>query len=278
MSMLHCAVPALAGALITAVATAQAGTYTGRWAIFPTITYNCGFGTFQLSVDHLAVVDTYPTLSVTLLPTFGGSALTGTFTTPTTATANYTSQGSCVVSCTVSLQFTSATQLTGSLDVSFTGPGCNLSGCTHQVRPFTGTLQWPAAYATFGTGCAGSLGVPHLGATALPRVGMTMAVALDHLPTNAAFLATGWSNSAASLGPLPFDLGGLGMPGCSDRVSLDSIALLIGANNAAGWSLALPNLPSLLGVHFYQQALVPSPGINALGAVVSDAAAATIGG
>ena len=117
----------------------------------------------------------------------------------------------------------------------------------------------------------------HLTASSLPRLGTSMVVSLDHLPVDVAFLLTGLSNTTSSLGPLPLDLAAFGAPGCSGRVSPDATALLVGAGNTASWSLLLPNAPSLLGTRFYQQALVVDPGRNALGGVVSDAAAATAG-
>jgi hypothetical protein len=105
-----------------------------------------------------------------------------------------------------------------------------------------------------------------------------MVVHLDNLPANLAFMVSGFSNTTSSLGPLPANLGSFGMPGCFGHVSLDFSTLITGTGNAADYSLPMPGSPGLLGLVFYQQALVLDPGRNALGAVVSDAAMATIGG
>jgi len=136
---------------------------------------------------------------------------------------------------------------------------------------------FPASYTTFATGCPSSLGITTLVPASMPRIGQTFNVILDRLPANAAFMITGWSDQNSTLGSLPFDLTPLGAPGCFSRVSLDSTSLLLGSNNNALSSLTLPNFPTLLGVQFYQQALVIAPGWNQLGGVVSNAAAASIG-
>jgi len=139
------------------------------------------------------------------------------------------------------------------------------------------TDAFPASYTTFGAGCASSLGITALTPVSLPRLGQTFLVILDRLPANAAFMITGWSDQNSSLGSLPLDLGSFGAPGCLGRVSLDSTSLLLGSNGNALSSMTLPNYPTLLGVQFYQQALVMAPGSNQLGGVVSNAAAASIG-
>jgi len=88
----------------------------------------------------------------------------------------------------------------------------------------------------------------------------------------------GFSNTDCSLGPLPFDLGPLGIPGCSARVSVDFVAFVLGSGGFADCRLSIPNNPVLVGVRFYQQALVLDPAAgNAFGAVTSDATAAVVG-
>jgi len=136
-----------------------------------------------------------------------------------------------------------------------------------------------SSYVIFGAGCAGSMPSTTLVPLDTPRIGAALQVHLDHLPVNAAFLIAGFSNSNSAFGPLPLDLGPIGMPGCAARVSIDFVALVLGSGGFADHRLPIPNVPGLVGVHFYQQALVLDPGAgNALGAVMSDAAAAVIGG
>ncbi|MCA8975262.1 MAG: hypothetical protein KDC98_11100 [Planctomycetes bacterium] len=99
----------------------------------------------------------------------------------------------------------------------------------------------------------------------------------DNLPQGMAFLVHGFSNTAWALGALPAPLDGFGMPGCTARVSVDAIEFLAGAGNTATWTLAVPNAPELLGLRWYQQALVPDPGFNAAGLVASQARILVVG-
>src|SRR5262249_12479834 len=134
-----------------------------------------------------------------------------------------------------------------------------------------------SSYVTFGAGCPGSLGVPTLTPTALPRIGNTMTVNIDRLPLQVALMMVGLSNTNSGFGPLPMNLANFGMPGCSGRVSPD-VTVIVAGGNPATFSLALPGNTQLLGMRFYQQALAFDPlAGNPAGAVVSDAAAARIG-
>jgi Galactose oxidase, central domain len=137
----------------------------------------------------------------------------------------------------------------------------------------------PASYATFGSGCPSSVGVATNVATALPRIGQTMAVTIGNMPTpEGALLLIGTSNTTSAFGPLPIDLALLGAPGCLGRVSVDALQLFaLGSAGAVGFGVAIPNDPFFVGLPIYTQALVFETGINALGIVVSDAAAAVIG-
>ncbi|MDO8349010.1 MAG: hypothetical protein Q7T30_02150, partial [Planctomycetota bacterium] len=134
-----------------------------------------------------------------------------------------------------------------------------------------------ANYTVFGAGCAGSLGVPGNIATALPRIGTTMAVDITNMPQNAGFFMIGWSNTTWTNGALPFDLGVFGAPGCMWRVSDTVTMLLLGSNNVATYNLTIPNDSSFLSAQFYTQCVVLDTPTNTLGAVVSNAATAVIG-
>ena len=96
---------------------------------------------------------------------------------------------------------------------------------------------------------------------------------LFDLPVDIAMMAMGMQ-------PLPgaLPLASLGMPGCDWHVPLDGVALLVGQNQQAKFSLPIPDLPSLVGLRFYHQALVLDPAAgNTFGAVVSDAAEGVVG-
>ncbi len=134
-----------------------------------------------------------------------------------------------------------------------------------------------ASYTTFGTGCAGSRGAPTLTAQAgsTPRVGQTFQANVGNLPfTSPVFLFVGISNTTYGPTPLPFDLGGLGAPGCSVLSSGEDLRLLTNVLGSALWQWTIPNAP---GVSFYNQAFVFDPAANALGITVSNAGHGTIG-
>ncbi len=134
-----------------------------------------------------------------------------------------------------------------------------------------------AGYTFFAPGCAGSNGVPGNVVANPPRIGTTMSATLTNLPSgfSAAFYLLGFSRTNSLFGPLPLDLTGFGAPGCHARVSADSSTLLLGAGSAT-FNLALPNNPALLCTQFYAQGMSLDP-VNALGAVMTDAAAGIIG-
>jgi hypothetical protein len=68
------------------------------------------------------------------------------------------------------------------------------------------------------------------------------------------------------------------MPGCTAHITADAIDFAIGQTGNATVSVAIPNRQSLVGLHFFHQALVLDPAAgNVAGAVVSAAAEAVIG-
>jgi hypothetical protein len=136
-----------------------------------------------------------------------------------------------------------------------------------------------ASYRRAGAGCAGSLGVPGVrSAAGLPWLGTTFVPEVTNVPAPGlvwfvfGFDATTWNGL-----PLPLDLGAFGMPNCLLRTDAFATSVLVTASNTASWSFVIPNAPGLLGVTFYNQALVVDPGVNAAGAVVSDAMRAVFG-
>jgi hypothetical protein len=134
-----------------------------------------------------------------------------------------------------------------------------------------------AGYTTFGTGCAGSRGVPVIAAQAgsLPQVGSTFSLHVGNLPfTGLAFLFVGVSNTTYGPTPLPFSLATLGAPGCSVLCSGEQLYPLTNVLGSAVWSVPIPNLPSLM---FYNQAFAFDPAANALGISASNAGQGTVG-
>ena len=178
------------------------------------------------------------------------------------------------------LSDTSLVESTGQLVLPCTVPG---------IRPGVGyraiarsavfgmALLEPGSLETFALGCAGSQPAATMRAVALPRIGHEMVVEIDNLPTSVAVVISGCSNLTSAFGPLPFDLDGLGLPGCLLRVGPDVLNLVVGSAGSAEHTWAIPPEASLIGVLWHMQAIVPDAAANAGGAVMSDAVTAIIG-
>src|SRR5690606_42138429 len=124
------------------------------------------------------------------------------------------------------------------------------------------------AYVSVARGCAGWRRASRLGRGRTPLWGHTRRVAVRDLPIDVAFMVMGWQSYAN-----PISLAAIGMPGCAQHVSMDAVVALSGQGHQAEWSLPIPNLPALVGVRFYNQAVVLDPAAgNVMMAIVSDAA------
>ena len=97
-------------------------------------------------------------------------------------------------------------------------------------------------------------------------------------PGGLAFSVLGMSTSLWNGSVLPLSLASFGMPGCTAYISADVAVLVVAVGSTATMAFQIPTTANLLGVQFHDQALVLDPVVNALGAVVSNAATATIGG
>ncbi|MBP8299119.1 MAG: hypothetical protein KA020_02040 [Planctomycetes bacterium] len=141
------------------------------------------------------------------------------------------------------------------------------------------TWLFDAMSRTFGTGCAGSNGVPALAAAGAPRIGQTYSLTLSNLATASTFalMAIGLSDQNGPLGPLPLSLASYGMPGCSAFVSTDVVVLVGASAGSATWSASLPNDPGYVGLKLFHQGISIDAGVNAASLVVSNAHAGTIG-
>ncbi len=157
-------------------------------------------------------------------------------------------------------------------------PTCSDWGPIFLADNMSITLAPVGTYVALGSGCAGTIPVSHVIALQMPMIGSQFQVSVDNLPMDFAYLITGLSHTTSSLGLLPLNGNAFGMPGCYCYVSQDIIAPVYGSGGVATWQVDLPNVPSLAGVHFYQQALVADPTFgNALHAVMSNAMTGTIG-
>lgn len=136
-----------------------------------------------------------------------------------------------------------------------------------------------ASYNAYGTGCAGTLGVPGLAAIggSRPQLGGLFQAQLSNLPANVGLVATGFSDQFAGPVPLPLDLSGLGMPGCQLLADPQVVQLVIGQNQIAVWPWALPANVAYLGLRFYQQGFALDAAANPTGLTASNGVAGRIG-
>ncbi|MBK8975776.1 MAG: hypothetical protein IPM29_07605 [Planctomycetes bacterium] len=139
-----------------------------------------------------------------------------------------------------------------------------------------------ASYVLYGTGCAGAAGIPTIQTPITPpRPGTTFAITIAPVPAGSAALgALGFSDQLFNgTIALPFSLGFIGMPGCWLLTSSEVTESLTThpTPTSVSWSIPLPNVQSLLGVDFYQQAVVTDPTANALGVITSNAGHGRIG-
>jgi len=124
----------------------------------------------------------------------------------------------------------------------------------------------------YGAGC----GSPALGfvpdASGRPVLGQTGSATIVDAPTILAAVAMGWSNLSFGPLPLPLPLDSIGMPGCSLLQSADILGLgtLPLTASTCSFSLAIPGVPSLIGMHLYLQAYAIAPEVNPLQMVISN--------
>ena len=129
-----------------------------------------------------------------------------------------------------------------------------------------------STYVSFANGCAGSAQAARLVPLDTPRIGDRLEVNVFDLPHDVAFVLFGFARIP------PVSLAPLGMPGCQQHVRLDAAVFVSGQLGVAKYHLPIPNDPGLVGLHFYNQAIVLDlQAGNALGAVVSDAAEGVVG-
>jgi hypothetical protein len=117
----------------------------------------------------------------------------------------------------------------------------------------------------------------HVNATEPPRLGTTFTCTADHVPTGLCVMLSGLDAASSPFGPLPIDLTPLGMNGCLGHIRTDIVQVATAPNGSASFPLSIPWQPALVGVRFYQQALLPDPGANPAGMVLSDAKVGVVG-
>jgi len=126
-------------------------------------------------------------------------------------------------------------------------------------------ITYGAEVTSFGTGCAGSMGVPSLTASVLPKLGSTLTLNAGNLALNLGIMIAGTSDTLAGGSiPLPLDLTSFGWPGCSLLVDPIVTDTLLGTNNTASWTLSIPNVSIFLGFTIFNQVASLDPGPSSL--------------
>jgi hypothetical protein len=151
----------------------------------------------------------------------------------------------------------------------------------YTYQTFGSALAWltdvhPATYEPHGDGCA-SPSTPTL-ALSEPWTRAWLGGTLEVTVKGAiAALATGFTDQSFGAVPLPLDLTPFGMPQCQLRVAPEFVQLGITAGHGVPFPLPIPNVPSLIGTEFWQQAFVLAPGANAAGLLASNSMHGRIG-
>ncbi len=152
-------------------------------------------------------------------------------------------------------------------------PGTSYVEVTAGNGLFAARVGPTSTYVGIAPGCSGSRPASRLVPRDTPHIGRTFELTLFDVPDNLALLAFGWQSIS------PVSLAVVGAPGCLLHVQVDGTVLLPGQANQARWLLPIPYVPSLVGTRFFNQALLLDANSgNGLGAVLSDAAEAVIGG
>ena len=158
-------------------------------------------------------------------------------------------------------------------------PGYGLEAWYVDSSPTLGLDNDPARYGTIvGSGCPGSAGTPTLTAAALPWLGGVLTVDLGFLPPDGTstfgVMATGLDTWSPHL-----DLGPYGLPGCTLHVQTLANSFFAVRDGVAQWSLPIPDIATLEGLRFFNQALVQDFAAgNPRQAVMSNAVSGIIGG
>jgi hypothetical protein len=135
-------------------------------------------------------------------------------------------------------------------------------------------------YEPYGAGCAGTAGIPSLGALGCnpPFIKETFTIELTNVPASSTpILVFGLSNTRWGGATLPMDLSFMGFTGCSLLASLNFTLPMTVTGSVARVVAPLSNDNRLVGFTFFNQAFVPDASANSGGATLSNAVAATVG-
>ena len=135
------------------------------------------------------------------------------------------------------------------------------------------TREYGARSRTFGTGCAGSNGVPALAAVDAPRLGQNYTLNLTNLNPS-----IGIAVMVLSLTQIPAtSLSGIGMTGCNAYMTADLLLTLSASAGAASLTTGIPSTISLMGTPLFSQGISVDPNINPAWLTVSNAHEGVLG-
>ncbi len=127
-----------------------------------------------------------------------------------------------------------------------------------------------ASALAYGTGC----GSPSLTISpgTLPQINTIAQALLSSIPSSVAFVSLGWSNTSAGAFALPLPLDRFGLPGCILLQSAEIILLPVISTGSATetFSLPLPNIAGLQGLHIYLQGWAIAQNYNSGNLVTSN--------
>jgi Galactose oxidase, central domain len=135
----------------------------------------------------------------------------------------------------------------------------------------------PPMFSNFGAGCRGSSGIPFM-VGSRPWIGESLTLTvLNALPLAPTFMNFGRSKTNWGTLALPFDMRGMGAPGC--QILVDPLVIVPMQNSLGRPHLIvkIPNDVRLIGVTVFEQAWTIDIKANKLGLNVSDAGVARIG-
>ena len=130
--------------------------------------------------------------------------------------------------------------------------------------------------ASLGAGLAvcDATGTPNLALTSTTRPIIGTTVSLDTSNGPASAVA---GLSIFGFTQLAIDVGFLGLPECTLFTTLDAIDVFFLTGGSGSRLFDIPNDPALAGVFLVNQAVVPHPGFNPFGAILSNGVVLTIG-
>lgn len=133
------------------------------------------------------------------------------------------------------------------------------SAWIQEAKPSLGTFNLEGSFE-FGSGCQGAGGIPTITANnAIPGINTTLTIDITGLPPNM-MLDTpigiiGFSNTFSGDLPLPFDLGIIGLTGCTLYASLSKTETLVNNAGSSTWDINIPDDAGLFGFRFFMQVL-----------------------